>query len=101
MSDAKLVILCDCDSPDHLLVFDAYHWDATDHFPAHSDLFFHAQLTTFAPWWKRLWLAAQYVARGRTKKWLWVDTVIDERNTIRLRNFLNEYLAHLRKARKA
>jgi hypothetical protein len=98
MSDAELFIRCDCHSPEHMLIFDAWHWD-TDKCP-HSELSVHLGLEKYLPWWKRLWLAARYAATGRTERYWWAETVINDRNAAALRDYLNEYLeASLNKLR--
>lgn len=100
MSDASLFVRCDCDSPEHMLIFDVWHWDTER--PQHSELMVHYGLDEVMPWWKRLFFAAQFVATGKTQKWWWAETVVKDRDATAMRDFLNDYLAaSLNRARDA
>lgn len=90
MSEAELLIRCDCGSPDHMVVLDVWHWDAFN--PPHSELSVHIRLDEYLPWWKRLWLAARYAMTGKTQRYWWAETAIRDADAERLRGFLDAYL---------
>ena len=89
--DASMVLRCDCTDLGHLIVFDVWHWD-TDEVPF-SQLLAHMELETHLPIWRRFLLGAQYALTGKTTKWWWTDSVVNDANAAALRDFLNEYLA--------
>lgn len=88
---ASMVVRCSCSDLGHLIVFDAWHWDTET--PAHSELYAHLELETGLPWWRRTLLAARYAITGKTQKWWWTDSVINDASARELRDFLTEYLA--------
>lgn len=91
MSDGELFIRCDCHSPDHMLVFDMWHWDTFK--PAHSELNVSYRLDPYLPWWRRCWLALRYAATGKSQRHWWSETVITDTDARRLRDYLDGYLA--------
>jgi hypothetical protein len=91
MSDAELFIRCDCHDPAHMVIFDVWHWDNED--PRNSDLNVHIGLDEYLPWWNRWRYALQYALTGKTHKHWWAETVIRDADAVRLRDYLNAYLA--------
>jgi len=91
MSDASLIIRCDCHSPEHMMIFDVWHWDTEK--PVHSELNFSYQLDPYQPLHKRVLLALRYVLTGKTQRCWWSDTVVNDADAGKLRDFLSEYLA--------
>lgn len=91
MSDASLFIRCDCHSPEHMLIFDVWHWDTEE--PKCSQLSVHYGLDPCLSFWKRVRYAVQYVVTGKTGKWWWADTIITNADATALRDFVNDYLA--------
>jgi len=90
MSDASLIIRCDCDSPEHMFVLDAWHWDNEK--PAHSMMNLSFQLSD-GGFWQRLKYAVPYLLGCKGKGSAWADTVIAHADIVRMRDYLNTYLA--------
>lgn len=91
MSDEALFIRCDCHNPEHMLIFDLWHWDRAE--PLHSELIVSYGLDSYIPWWKRAALAFKYVVTGKTTRHWWAETVITDDDAVRLRDYLNGYLS--------
>jgi hypothetical protein len=91
VSDDELFIRCDCHDPDHMLIFDVWHWDHEN--PQNSELNVHLGLDGRLPWWKRVRYAVQYALTGKTHKYWWVETVISDAKVALLRDYLSDYLA--------
>lgn len=72
---------CECSSLDHTLRI-AVDQEA-------GDMWVHTQLTTFRPWYQRLWLAIQYVFRpGRGRYGHYDETCIRHEDFPRIREIL-------------
>lgn len=69
---ARLYVECACGSSDHLLMFmrdDDAEWPET---------LVSVQMNHTRPWWKRLAIAASYVAGRNPKLCHWGDTMLDD-----------------------
>lgn len=87
MSHRELFIRCDCNTPEHMIVFDTYEWDAEP-----NELCVAMQLAREVPFWRRLLLAAQYAITGKSNPHWWPETVIKRTDAIALRKYLDAYL---------
>ena len=90
MSDADLIIRCDCHSPEHMVIFDRWDWD--DPYP-HGQLIISTSLVDYHPWWRRIVRAAEYVLTAKTKRYMWAETVVRRADAERIRDYLDNYLA--------
>jgi hypothetical protein len=74
-----------------MLIFDVWHWDTEK--PHSSELCVSFCLDPIATIWQRIAHAFRYVFTGKTVKWWWADTVVPDADVVRLRDYLNAYLA--------
>jgi hypothetical protein len=72
-----------------MVIFDRWDWD--NPYP-HSELIISTGLDNWQPWWKRLVRAAEFVLTGKTKRYMWAETVVKRGDAERIRDYLNAYL---------
>lgn len=84
MSDSELFVRCDCGDPDHMLVFDTWHWDEGD-----VDSYVSFSLSHGVPWYKRVWYALKYVFTGKTTKHWWPEVVLTREKVDSIIKYLN------------
>jgi len=77
---------CGCFSPEHVVLFDYFHWKSG------PELIIHSQLRTRTSFWTRLKTAIRYVFIGKSSEYPWEETLLRGKEIVRLKEFLQTEL---------
>jgi hypothetical protein len=81
---------CECHSQEHVMRVCIYQWADEPEYVSDVDLTFYVQGSPWTPWYKRIWIAIDYIFTGNGNEWFG-STIMRDKDLPRLKSIIKDY----------